>query len=153
MRAVVQRVTAARVEVGGETVGQIERGFAVFLGIGKDDGPADVEYVADKVLGLRVFADENGKMNRALADVGGGLLVISQFTLFGDTSRGRRPSFADAMAPDRAERLYEDFVAACRRRCNGVETGRFGADMRVVVDNDGPVTLLLDSAARPDVNR
>jgi D-tyrosyl-tRNA(Tyr) deacylase len=148
MRAVVQRVTAARVEVGGETVGQIERGFAVFLGIGKDDGPADVEHVADKVLGLRVFADENGKMNRALADVGGGLLVISQFTLFGDTSRGRRPSFTDAMAPDRAEKLYEDFVATCRRRCNGVETGRFGADMRVVVDNDGPVTLLLDSAGR-----
>jgi D-tyrosyl-tRNA(Tyr) deacylase len=148
MRAVVQRVTAARVEVGGETVGRIERGFVIFLGIGKDDGPADVEYVADKVLGLRVFADENGKMNRALADVDGGLLVISQFTLFGDTSRGRRPSFADAMAPDRAEKLYEDFVATCRRRSNRVETGRFGADMRVVVDNDGPVTLLLDSAGR-----
>jgi D-tyrosyl-tRNA(Tyr) deacylase len=149
MRAVVQRVTAARVDVAGETVGKIERGLAVFLGIGKDDGPADVDLVADKVLGLRVFADDNGKMNRALADVDGGLLVISQFTLFGDTSRGRRPSFTDAMAPDRAEKLYEEFVAACRRRWHRVETGRFGADMRVVVDNDGPVTLLIDSSARP----
>lgn len=152
MRAVVQRVTSARVDVGGQTVGRIERGLAVFLGIGKDDGPADVAHVADKVLGLRVFADDRGKMNRALADVDGGLLIISQFTLFGDTSRGRRPSFTDAMAPDRAEELYLAFVAYCRRQRSRVETGRFGADMRVVVDNDGPVTLLIDSVARADVD-
>jgi D-tyrosyl-tRNA(Tyr) deacylase len=147
MRAVVQRVTSARVEVEGQVVGQIERGLVVFLGIGKDDDPADVAYLGDKVLGLRVFADEHGKMNRALADVGGGLLIVSQFTLFADTSRGNRPSFTAAMPPDRAEGLYQDFVTHCRGRSGAVATGRFRADMRVVVDNDGPVTLLLDSAA------
>jgi len=145
MRAVVQRVLAARVEVSGEIVGQIGLGLVVFVGIGKDDAPADVDYLANKVLGLRVFADDEGKMNRALGDVGGGLLVVSQFTLFGDTSRGRRPSYADAMPPERAESLYEAFVARCRDAVAQVATGRFGADMRVVVDNDGPVTLLLDS--------
>jgi D-tyrosyl-tRNA(Tyr) deacylase len=145
MRAVVQRVFAARVEVSGEIVGQIGGGLVVFVGIGKDDGPADVAHLAGKVLGLRVFADDQEKMNRALGEVGGGLLVVSQFTLLGDTSRGRRPSYADAMPPERAERLYEDFVARCRDGVARVATGRFGADMRVVVDNDGPVTLLLDS--------
>jgi len=145
MRAVVQRVLAARVEVSGEIVGQIGLGLVVFVGIGKDDAPADVDYLANKVLGLRVFADDEGKMNRALGEVGGGLLVVSQFTLFGDTSRGRRPSYADAMPPERAESLYEAFVARCRDAVAQVATGRFGADMRVVVDNDGPVTLLLDS--------
>jgi len=145
MRAVVQRVLAARVEVSGEIVGQIGLGLVVFVGIGKDDGPPDVAYLANKVLGLRVFADAEGKMNRALGEVGGGLLVVSQFTLLGDTSRGRRPSYADAMPPERAESLYQDFVARCRAGIAQVATGRFGADMRVVVDNDGPVTLLLDS--------
>jgi D-tyrosyl-tRNA(Tyr) deacylase len=153
VRAVVQRVTSARVDVDGQTVGQIERGFAMFLGIGKNDGPADIPYVADKVLGLRVFADDQGKMNRALAEVDGGLLIVSQFTLFADTSRGRRPSFTDAMAPERAEGLYEAFVVYCRERSARVATGRFGADLRVVVDNDGPVTLLIDSAARPETGR
>jgi D-tyrosyl-tRNA(Tyr) deacylase len=148
MRAVVQRVLAARVEVSGQIVGQIEKGLVVFVGVGKDDGPADVAHLADKVLGLRVFADDQGKMNRALGEVGGGLLLVSQFTLFGDTSRGRRPSYADAMPPERAQSLYEDFVTHCRTGCDRVATGRFGADMRVVVDNDGPVTLLLDSKAQ-----
>jgi D-tyrosyl-tRNA(Tyr) deacylase len=153
MRAVVQRVTSARVEVDGQIVGEIERGLVVFVGIGKDDDDADVAYVGDKVLGLRIFADEQGKMNRALADIDGGLLLVSQFTLFGDTSRGRRPSFTDAMPPERAEKMYDEFVALCRVRCARVETGRFRADMRVVVDNDGPVTLLVDSTARADASR
>jgi D-tyrosyl-tRNA(Tyr) deacylase len=148
MKAVVQRVRAAHVEVEGEVVGRIERGLVVFLGIGKGDGAADVRYLADKVLTLRVFADEQGKMNRALADVGGGLLVVSQFTLFGDVSRGNRPSFGEAMSPAEAEAMYEDFVARCRGGAAEVATGRFGADMRVLVDNDGPVTLLLDSAVQ-----
>jgi D-tyrosyl-tRNA(Tyr) deacylase len=145
MRAVVQRALAARVEVGGEVVGEIGRGLVAFVGAAKDDTDADADYVANKVAGLRVFPDDAGKMARALADIGGGLLAISQFTVFGDLRRGLRPGFDGAMEPARAEQLYERFVAGVRSRGLPVATGRFRADMRVLVDNDGPVTLLIDS--------
>jgi D-aminoacyl-tRNA deacylase len=145
MRAVVQRVTAARVEVDGEIVGKIERGLVAFVGIGKGDTEAEARYLVDKITSLRVFEDAQGKMNRALGEVRGGLLVVSQFTLYGDTSRGRRPGFDQAMPPADAERLYERVVELARARHSPVETGRFRADMRVLVDNDGPVTLLLES--------
>lgn len=145
MRAVVQRALAARVEVGGEVVGAIERGLVVFVGAAKDDAEADAEYMANKVAGLRVFPDEAGKMSRALAEAGGAVLAISQFTLFGDVRRGMRPGFDGAMEPMRAEELYERFVAAVRSRGLQVATGRFRADMRVFVENDGPVTILIDS--------
>src|SRR3954462_6227726 len=128
MRAVVQRVSAARVEVDGTVVGAIARGLVVFLGVGKGDSESDVDYLVDKVIGLRVFEDEQGKMNRALEEVGGGLLVVSQFTLYGDTRRGRRPSFEAAMPPAEAEALYEAFVQKARRAAKQVETGRFRAD-------------------------
>lgn len=145
MRAVVQRALAARVEVGGEVVGAIERGLVVFVGAARDDAEADAEYLANKVAGLRVFPDEAGKMSRALAEAGGAVLAISQFTLFGDVRRGMRPGFDGAMEPVRAEELYERFVAAVRSRGLQVATGRFRADMRVFVENDGPVTILVDS--------
>ena len=145
MRAVVQRVTAARVEVGGEVVGKIEHGLVAFVGIGKGDTESEARHLVDKIIELRVFADDQGKMNRALGEVGGGLLVVSQFTLYGDTSRGRRPGFDRAMPPAEAERLYDRMVALARARHSPVETGRFRADMRVLVDNDGPVTLLVET--------
>jgi D-aminoacyl-tRNA deacylase len=145
MRAVVQRVTAARVEVSGEVVGRIDRGLVAFVGIGRGDGESEARYLVEKIAGLRVFEDEQGKMNLALAEVGGGLLVVSQFTLYGDTSRGRRPGFDRAMPPADAEPLYDRFVTLARERHAPVETGRFRADMRVVVDNDGPVTLLVET--------
>ena len=147
MRAVVQRVTAARVEVAGEVVGRIEKGLVAFVGIGKGDTESEATYIVDKIVGLRIFEDDRGKMNRALADVGGALLVVSQFTLYGDVRRGRRPGFDDAMAPETAEPLYDRFVALAKERHPKVETGRFRADMRVLVDNDGPVTILLDTAS------
>ncbi|WP_437574955.1 D-aminoacyl-tRNA deacylase [Sorangium sp. So ce887] len=145
MRAVVQRALAARVEVEGQVVGAIERGLVAFVGAAKDDDEADADHIANKIAGLRVFSDEAGKMSRALADVRGGVLAISQFTLFGDVRRGLRPSFDGAMEPARAEALYERFVAALRARGLEVATGRFRADMRVFVENDGPVTVLIDS--------
>jgi D-tyrosyl-tRNA(Tyr) deacylase len=145
MRAVVQRVSSARVLVAGAVVGAVERGMVVFLGIGKEDSEADVDYLADKIAGLRIFEDDHGKMNHGLEEIGGGLLVVSQFTLYGDTRRGKRPSFDLAMGPKEAERLYDLFVARARRLVTRVETGRFRADMRVVVDNDGPVTLIVES--------
>ncbi|WP_437479524.1 D-aminoacyl-tRNA deacylase [Sorangium sp. So ce1014] len=145
MRAVVQRALAARVEVEGQVVGAIERGLVAFVGAAKDDDEADADHIANKIAGLRVFSDEAGKMSRALADVRGGVLAISQFTLFGDVRRGLRPSFDGAMEPVRAEALYERFVAALRARGLEVATGRFRADMRVFVENDGPVTVLIDS--------
>jgi len=145
MRAVVQRVTSARGEVAGEIVGSIERGLVAFVGIGKGDGEAEARYLVDKIASLRIFEDDQGKMNRALADVAGGLLLVSQFTLYGDTSRGRRPGFDRAMPPAEAERLYDHVVALARARHSPVETGRFRADMRVLVDNDGPVTLLVET--------
>jgi len=146
MRAVVQRVTAARVEVAGEVVGQIGKGLVLFVGIGKGDGESAAVALIDKIVGLRVFEDDRGKMNHSLADVRGGLLVVSQFTLYGDVRRGRRPGFDDAMPPFEAEILYDRFVELAHARHPIVETGRFRADMRVVVDNDGPVTLVIDTS-------
>ncbi len=141
----MQRVRRARVEVASELVGAIEQGLVAFVGAATGDGDADVAYTVNKVAGLRVFADDAGKMSRALADIGGGLLVISQFTVFGDVRRGLRPSFDDALEPVGAERLYEKFVADARARGLQVATGRFRADMLVSVENDGPVTILVDS--------
>ena len=144
MRAVVQRVASASVEVGGDAVGRIEAGLLVLLGVEPDDTPVDVDYTASKVLGLRVFEDAEGKMNRSVVDVGGAVLAVSQFTLLGDCLKGRRPSFIGAARPERAVPLYEAFVTAVRQSVP-CETGRFGADMAVSLVNDGPVTLLLDS--------
>lgn len=140
-----QRARGARVEVGGEVVGSIARGLVVFVGAEAGDTDADVSYVVNKVVGLRVFPDEAGRMSRSLADMGGGLLAISQFTVFGDVRRGLRPSFDGAMEPVQAERMYDRFVAEARARGQAVETGRFRADMTVFVENDGPVTILIDS--------
>jgi D-tyrosyl-tRNA(Tyr) deacylase len=142
---VVQRARRARVEVGGEVTGAIERGLVAFVGAAEGDGDADLAYTVNKVVGLRVFPDDEGKMRRSLADVGGALLVVSQFTLFGDVRRGNRPGFDGAMEPVTAERLYDRFVAEARARGVPVATGRFRADMTVHVENDGPVTILIDS--------
>lgn len=144
MRVVVQRVSRAAVRVDGQTVGAIGRGFVVLAGFAPADGEAQVAWMADKLLGLRLFGDDEGKMNLALAEVGGALLVISQFTLYGDASKGRRPSFIGAAAPEVAEPLYERFVALLRERGAAVETGRFGAMMDVELVNDGPVTLVIE---------
>jgi D-tyrosyl-tRNA(Tyr) deacylase len=144
LRAVVQRVAWAKVEVDGEVVGAIDHGLLVYLGVGKGDGDADRAYVLSKVLGLRIFSDPAGKMNLSVLDTKGALLVVSQFTLYGDVRRGRRPSFDDAMPPEEAERTYEAFVREARASAR-VETGRFRADMRVSSLNDGPVTLWIDS--------
>ncbi len=148
MRAVVQRVSRAEVRVEGEVAGRIGPGFLVLVGVQPDDTDADVAYVADKVAGLRVFEDPAGKMNLSLADVGGAVLLVSQFTLLGDCRRGRRPSFTGAAPPEMAERLY---LAVARRLAAAgvpVETGRFRAEMEVELVNNGPVTLLLDSRRR-----
>lgn len=145
MKAVVQRVGPSRVEVSGDVVGSIDRGLLVYLGVAAGDSSKDLEWMADKVRYLRVFEDEQGKMNRDVADTGGSVLVISQFTLLGDTRKGRRPSFTGAMAPEGAELLYESFVAALREKGLPVETGRFRADMKVFSLNDGPITMLIDS--------
>jgi D-tyrosyl-tRNA(Tyr) deacylase len=146
MRALVQRVAWAKVEVDGERVGAIERGLLVYLGAGKGDGDAERAYVLAKVMGLRIFENEAGKMDRSVTDVGGSLLVVSQFTLYGDVSKGRRPSFEGAMPPAEAERVYDAFVRDARATGITVATGRFRADMKVTSLNDGPVTLWLDSA-------
>jgi D-tyrosyl-tRNA(Tyr) deacylase len=148
VRALVQRVAWAKVEVDGETTGAIDRGLLVYLGAGKGDGDAERAWVLQKVLGLRIFEDDAGKMNLAVTDVGGALLVVSQFTLYGDVRRGRRPGFDDAMPPADAERAYDAFVREARATGIRVETGRFRAHMRVSSLNDGPVTLWIDSAAR-----
>ena len=145
MRAVVQRVSEARVRVAGEEVGRINQGILVLLGVGHKDGRQDAEYMAEKVVHLRIFADEQGKMNRSLLDVGGGLLAVSQFTLWGDCRKGRRPSFVAAAEPAKAERLYEAFIAHARNLGVTVASGRFQEMMEVSLVNDGPVTLLLDS--------
>ena len=143
MRAVVTRVKQARVEIGGHVNGQIGQGFLVLLGVGLEDTPAAADKMADKVCGLRVFEDENGKMNLNLQTVGGALLVVSQFTLYADTS-SRRPGFTGAAKPDTAIPLYERFMEQCRARGFTVEHGEFGADMQVFSQNDGPVTILLE---------
>ena len=145
VRAVVQRASEASVRVDGEVVGRIGPGLVVLLGVGKDDAERDADVLADKVLNLRVFPDETGQMNRSVLDVGGGLLVISQFTLMGDARRGRRPSYIEAAAPDEANRLYEHFVARLRPSGLEVATGVFRAMMDVALVNQGPVTILLDS--------
>jgi D-tyrosyl-tRNA(Tyr) deacylase len=150
MRAVLQRVSQAEVRVADAVIGKIGRGFVILLGVAKDDTEKDAGFIADKVLGMRVFADAAGKMNLALYQVGGELLVISQFTLLADTESGRRPSFIGAAPPDEARRLYEHFLSLVRNGGVKVETGEFGATMAVSLINDGPVTIVLDSRSRPN---
>ncbi len=145
MRAVVQRVTRAEVSVDGELTGRIDAGLCVLVGVGKDDAQADATALADKVVRLRIFEDDAGKMNRSVLDMGGALLAVSQFTLYGDTSRGRRPSFVGAMEPGRAEQLFECFCTAARNLGVTVATGRFRTHMSVSLVNDGPVTILVDT--------
>ncbi len=145
MRAVVQRVRSARVIVGDEVVGDVGRGLLVLLGVAPTDTAAEVQWLADKVVGLRIFADDDGKMNRSVADAGGGVLVVSQFTLYGDCRKGRRPSFVGAAAPEVAEPLYEAFLNAVKALGVPTAAGRFGAMMQVELINDGPVTLILES--------
>jgi D-aminoacyl-tRNA deacylase len=145
MRAVIQRVTRACVRVEGCCVGEIGAGLLVLLGVGREDAAEDARYLAEKTATLRVFDDEGGRMNRSVAEAGGALLVVSQFTLYGDVRRGRRPSWTDSAAPEAAEPLYELFVAEARRRVERVETGSFRRMMEVELVNDGPVTILLDS--------
>ncbi|HEY1600419.1 MAG TPA: D-aminoacyl-tRNA deacylase [Pirellulales bacterium] len=145
MRACVQRVLAAQVVIDRAVVGSIQTGLVVLLGVAHADEERDVQTLADKIVGLRIFSDEAGKMNRALADVAGSMLVVSQFTLLGDCSHGRRPSFTAAAPPEVAERLYEQFVAHVRALGIPVETGRFRQHMEVSLTNDGPVTLIVES--------
>ena len=145
MRAVLQRVSQAEVRVGDRIIGKIGRGFVILLGVAKDDTEKDAAFIADKILAMRVFADAEGKMNLALHQVGGELLVISQFTLLADTDSGRRPSFIRAAPPEEAGRLYELFLSLVRNDGVKVETGEFGATMAVSLINDGPVTIILDS--------
>ena len=148
MRAVIQRVRRAAVVVAGETVGAVDTGWLVLLGVGPADTPAEAAWLADKVANLRAFEDDAGKMNRSVLDIAGGVLVVSQFTLYGDTRKGRRPSFTGAAPPALAEALYERFAAELRAVGLPVATGRFGADMQVELVNDGPVTFVLDTADR-----
>ena len=145
MRAVVQRVSEAAVTVAGETAGVIPKGLMVLLGVGKSDTEVDAVYLADKIVNLRIFEDAEEKMNLSVADVNGEILVVSQFTLYGDVRKGRRPGFDQAAPPDEAERLYEVFINRCRETGVKVETGRFRTHMMVSLTNDGPVTILLDS--------
>jgi len=147
VRAVVQRVRAARVEVDGGIVGEIGRGFLVLLGVAKGDTEREAEWMAQKLVGLRLFEDADGKMNLGLEDVGGAILMVSQFTLLGDCRKGRRPSFTEAAPPEQADRLYQLVVGKMRARGLRVETGVFQAHMQVHLTNDGPVTLLLDTSA------
>lgn len=144
MRAVVQRVSRAAVRIDGETVGEIGPGLAVLAGFGPDDGEEELAWMAEKLAGLRVFPDGEGRMDRGLDEVGGSLLVVPQFTLYGDVSRGRRPSFAGAAEPGKAREAYTDFLEACRRTGVPVESGEFGAMMEVDLVNDGPVTLQIE---------
>ena len=145
MRAVLQRVTRASVTVDGEVLGKIGKGFMILLGVENSDTEEITDKMADKICKLRIFEDENGKTNLSLADVGGELLVISQFTLYADCTKGNRPSFVKAGAPDKAEHLYEHFMERCRNYVDVVEKGQFGADMKVELLNDGPFTLMLES--------
>jgi len=145
MRAVVQRVSEAQVTVDRELVGMIGPGLCVLVGVGQGDAEAQAATLADKVINLRIFADGAGKMNRSLLDVGGALLAVSQFTLYGDASKGRRPSFVSAMKPEQAEQLFERFCVLCRAQGVTVATGRFRTHMSVSLVNDGPITLVLDT--------
>jgi D-aminoacyl-tRNA deacylase len=146
MRVVLQRVSKASVAIDGQVAGAIGRGFCLLVGFTHGDTPAQVDWMAEKVVGLRLFSDADGKMNLGLEEVGGALLVVSQFTLYGDASKGRRPSFIDAARPELAIPLYERFLAALRSHGVTVAAGEFGADMQVEIHNDGPVTLILDRA-------
>lgn len=145
MRAVIQRVREARVVVEELTVGAIDQGLMVLLGVAHEDAPRDAAYLAEKTAGLRIFEDDEGRMNRSVEEIGGGILVVSQFTLLGDCRKGRRPGFTDAAPPELADQLYEDYVTTLRARGITVATGVFRADMQVHLVNDGPVTMLLDS--------
>lgn len=145
MKVILQRVTDAKVAVAGETVGKIGPGLLVLLGVTHSDTRADADYLAGRILLLRIFSDQSGKMNRSVEDVGGALLVVSQFTLYASCQKGRRPSFDDAAPPDQARQLYEYFVECLRKRNTRVETGVFQAEMHVHLVNDGPVTFILDS--------
>lgn len=141
----MQRVTRASVRVEGETVGEIGAGLLVLLAVARDDGEQDARYLVEKIISLRIFEDEEGRMNLSLAEIAGALLVVSQFTLYGDARRGRRPSWSEAAPPQDAERLYQFFVSEARKSVARVETGRFQKMMQVELLNDGPVTILLDS--------
>ena len=145
MRAVIQRVNSARVMVNDDVIGSISRGLVVFLGVTHTDGMRDIQYLCEKIVNLRIFEDENGKMNLSLIDVKGKLLVVSQFTLYGDCKKGRRPGFDEAARPELAEDLYNKFIEQCGNYGIGVEKGKFQAEMLVEIHNDGPVTILLDS--------
>ncbi len=145
MRAVVQRVKRASVEVEEEIIGEIGKGLLVFLGVGEDDTNEDIDYMVNKILGLRIFEDNNGKMNLSLMDIKGEILVISQFTLYGDVRKGRRPSFTDSAKPEKAETIYEEFISKCKEKGILVESGEFAADMDVELINQGPVTIMIDS--------
>ena len=145
MRAVIQRVSQASVIVAEETVGAIDQGLMVLLGVAQGDTSKDSAYLADKTAGLRIFEDDEGKMNRSVADIGGSILVVSQFTLLGDCRKGRRPGFTDAAPPELADKLYEEYVHALRSQGVTVATGVFRANMQVALVNDGPVTIMLDS--------
>lgn len=145
MRAVIQRVTNASVEVDGAVIGSINKGILIFLGVSDDDTETDLKYIADKMLNLRIFEDDDGKMNLSLLDIGGELLIVSQFTLYGDCRKGRRPSFDKAGKPAYANEMYEKFIEYCKKSGLKTECGEFGADMKVSLLNNGPVTLMLDS--------
>lgn len=153
MRAVLTRVRSASVSIDGETVGAIGRGFLILLGVGPEDNEEKCRYLAEKALSLRIFEDENGKMNLGLEQIGGQVLVVSQFTLYGSCRKGRRPSFTDAANPELGERLYEQFLADCASLGYPPQHGRFGADMKVESVNDGPVTLILDTEQLMDTPR
>ena len=153
MRAVVTRVNEASVTIDGEVTGKIGKGFLILLGITHDDTPVSCKKLAEKVLGLRIFTDENDKMNKGLADVGGSVLVVSQFTLYGNCRKGRRPSFTEAAGPDLGNALYEKFLSICQELGYPPQHGRFGADMKVASVNDGPVTLILDTDQLMDTPR
>ena len=153
MRAVLTRVKSASVTIDGEVVGKIGQGFLILLGVGPEDTEQKCRYLAEKALGLRVFEDENGKMNLSLADVGGSVLVVSQFTLYGNCRKGRRPSFVEAAGPELGNRLYEQFLQDCADLGFAPQHGRFGADMQVASVNDGPVTLILDTDTLMDTPR
>lgn len=151
MRAVVQRVSQARVRVDGEIVGEVGRGLLVLLGVAKDDSADDARWLADKIVGLRIFADADGKMNQDVAEVGAAVLVVSQFTLYGDCRKGRRPSFVDAAGPELAIPMYEAFINGIKAQGVPVATGRFGAMMQVELVNEGPVTMIVDSKYKASV--
>lgn len=145
MRSVIQRVNSAQVTVEGKVIGKIGKGLLVLLGVCDEDNEKDMKWLADKIAGLRIFTDENDKMNLSLSDIGGEILIVSQFTLYGDCKKGRRPNFTAAGKPDFAEKMYNNFTEYMKAQVPNLQTGSFGADMQVLLENDGPVTLIIDS--------